>query len=358
MRRLTWGAAGALTLAKLGSHALAADAAGGRKLGVALVGLGSYATGQLGPALRQTKLCRLAGVVTGTPEKAARWAREFALPERSLYNYDTLPRIAENPDIDIIYIVTPPGLHAEHTIRAAQTGKHVICEKPMAISVAQCDAMIAACREAGVKFSIGYRLHFQPLHQEVKRLARDRDFGAFTRMEGGFGFHMMGHPWRLTQALGGGGPLMDVGIYVIQSACMAAGAAPIAVTAHEEPKQRPELFDEVEETIRFTLEFPDGARCEGRASYEEGYNRFRAEGDKGWVELEPAFSYRGLAGRTSRGPLPDAANFNQQAAQMDDFAACILENRATVVPGEMGRRDMQIITAIYESARTGRRVTL
>lgn len=347
--------AGASRLASAAAE-MAAPAAG-RKLGVALLGLGGYSGGQLAPALRQTRFCRLAGVVTGHPEKAERWARDYDLPQENLYSYETFDRIADNPAIDIVYVVTPPALHAQFAIAAARAGKHVICEKPMATSVADCDAIIAACRDAGVKLSIGYRLHFHPLHQEVKRLAREKDFGAFTRMDGGFGFRVGSKTWRLTKTLGGGGPLMDVGIYPIQSACMAAGAAPVAVTAHEEPKTRPELFDEVEETIRFTLEFPDGARAEGVASFNEGFNRFRAEAPDGWIELEPAFSYSGLAGRTSRGPLPGGP-FVQQAAQMDDFADCILRGRETIVPGEMGRRDIQITSAIYEAARTGRRMTI
>jgi glucose-fructose oxidoreductase len=364
LQQLSTGAAAIVGGVALGACAKAADAPasaalpGGRKLGVALVGLGSYATYQLAPALRETRNCRLAGVVSGSPEKAQRWARENNLPERSLYNYETMEHIAENPDIDIIYIVTPVGLHAEHVIRAAKTGKHVISEKPMAASVAECDAMIAACKAAGVKFSIGYRLHFQPMYRELMRLARAKDFGEFTQMNGEFGFFAPQKTWRQTKKLGGGGPLMDVGIYVIQAACMAAGdVPPIAVTAHELPKTRPKIFDEVEETILFTLEFPGGARCEGRSSYTESYNHFRAEAPKGWFEIEPAYSYNGLNARTSQGRLP-RQTANQQAAQMDDFADCIVSGRDTEVPGEMGRRDIMITSAIYEAARTGQRVAL
>ncbi len=357
LHELSVGAAALAAGMSLAPRARAAEGAGGgRKLGVALVGLGGYSTGQLGPALRETRHCRLAGVVTGERAKGVRWAREHGFPENSIYDYDTMTRIADNPAIDVIYIVTPPGLHAAHTIRAAKTGKHIICEKPMAVSVAECDAMIEACREAGVKLSIGYRLHYHPIHQEVKRLASGADFGPFNAINGAFGFRASRQTWRTTQKLGGGGPLMDVGIYVIQSACMAAGAAPVAVTARELPKTRPEFFDEVEETLEFDLEFPGGVHCEGRTSYNESYNRFRAESPEGWIEIEPAFSYGGLRARTSRGPLP-ASSVNQQAAQMDAFARVILDGGESIVPGEMGRRDMRIVTAIYESARNdGRRV--
>lgn len=345
---------GSAALLALGSPAAATETPA-RKLGVALVGLGNYSTGQLGPALRQTRHCRLAGVVTGSPAKGAQWARDYGFPEKSVYGYDTMARIADNPDIDIIYVVTPPGLHAGHSIAAAKTGKHVICEKPMANTVAECDAIIAACAAAKVRLSIGYRLHFDPYHEELRRLVRTGEFGPFLRMGGGFAFRMGRSQWRADKKLAGGGPLMDLGVYVIQESCMAAGAAPVAVTAQERPKQRPEFFRDVEEGIDWTMEFAHGARSECFSSYNDGRNDFRAEAAGGWFEVKPAYSYGGLAGATSRGPLRFDPPVNQQALQMDDFAQCILTGRATPVPGEMGRRDMCIVTAIYESAAAGGR---
>jgi glucose-fructose oxidoreductase len=329
----------------------------GRRLGVALLGLGRYSTNELGPALRQTKLCYLAGVVTGHPEKAEKWAATYDLNKKNIYNYENLEQIADNAEIDIIYVVTPPALHPEFVIRAAKAGKHVISEKPMAPSVADCDRMIAACKAAKVKFGIGYRLHYDPYHKEMMRLAREQDFGPFMKMRGDRGLILSERTWRIDKKLAGGGPLMDIGIYLIHGACMAAnGVAPISVTAHEEPKTKPELFNEVEETIRWTMDFPNGAKCGAVTSFNHRANQFRIEGKKGWVDFkERAFAYRGIVCETSRGSLNYPA-INQQAAQMDDFADCILTGRETPVPGELGRRDMQIITAIYEAARTGKRV--
>jgi glucose-fructose oxidoreductase len=333
---------------------------GTRPLGVALLGLGSYSTQELAPALLRTRLCRLAGVVTGSPDKAEKWARQYHLPKENLYNYDNLERIADNPDIDIVYVVTPPALHPEFAIRAAKAGKHVISEKPMACSVADCDAMIAACRDARVQLSIGYRLHFDPYHQELMRLARDPGLGPFTRMSGDFSFTMRGKQWRAEKRLAGGGPMMDVGIYVVHGACVAAGGAnPVAVLAHEEPKTRPEFFKDVEETMRWTMVFPGGATCSARSSYSHQNNRFRAEGPNGWIDFpESAFAYRGIRCATSRGPLRFEPPVNQQAAQMDDFADCIVSGRASPVPGELGRRDIRILAAIYEAAATGKRVVV
>ncbi len=346
-------ALGTAALVALGSQATAAEPSPARKLGVALVGLGGYSTGQLGPALRQTQHCRLAGVVTGSPEKGRQWARDYGFPEKNIHDYGTMARLADHPDIDIVYVVTPNGLHAQHAIAAARAGKHVICEKPMATSVADCDAILAACAAAKVRLSIGYRLHFDPYHEELRRLVRTREFGPFMKTSGGFAFRMGPSQWRATKNLAGGGPLMDLGIYVIQEACMAAGAAPIAVSAKERPKQRPDFFRDVEEGIEWTLEFPDGARGDGYTSYNDGRNDFRAEAAGGWFEVKPAFSYSGLAGATSRGALRVDPPVNQQARQMDDFAQCVLTGRPSAVPGEMGRRDMVIIEAIYASAAAG-----
>ena len=154
--------------------------------------------------------------------------------------------------------------------------------------------------------------------------------------------------------------MMDVGIYVIHAACMAAGSvAPIAVTAHEEAKTRPDFFREVEETMRWTMEFPGGAVCEATASYSQSANRFRAESASGnWVEFKNnAFMYRGVRAETNRGPLT-FPQVNQQAKQMDDFAQCVREGRESRVAGEMGLRDLKIIEAIYASAAAEGKRTL
>jgi glucose-fructose oxidoreductase len=344
------------------ARALAAELAeatkgGERKLGVALMGLGLYSRGQLGPGLRLTKTCRLAGVITGSREKGEAWSREYGFPEKNIWNYDRIHEIAGNPDIDIIYVVTPNGLHAEHTIRSAGAGKHVICEKPMANSVSDCDAMIAACAKANVMLSIGYRLAFDPHHIELDRAAREKDFGALTRLSGEDSWRFTTRAWRIEKALSGGGPLMDVGIYVIQAACRAAMAQPVAITARELPKTRPELFNEVEEAIEWTMEFPGGVACRGSSSYSRNNNFFLAEGDKGWIRIEPAFGYGGLEVTTSRGPL-SIPPVPQQSLQMDDFASCILTGRQTPVPGSMGRDHMAIIEAIYRSAADGGRRVL
>jgi glucose-fructose oxidoreductase len=341
-----------------------------RKLGIALCGLGNYSRGQLGPALKLTEHCRLASVITGDAAKGAQWAKDFGFSEKNVYSYDTMARIADNPEIDIVYVVTPNGIHARDVIAAAKAGKHVISEKPLANTVRECDAMLAACRAAKVKFSVGYRLHFDPYHREMMRMAKDPAVAPFMRMTGNRGFALKPGLWRSDKKLAGGGPMMDLGVYLIQAACMAYGgttlrggaldAAPIAVTAKERPKTKPEQFGEgVEETIDFALEFKNGAKAEFVTSYIGGKDTFRAESDKGFIDFkEKAFTYRGAIVETNKGPLSFGPYVNQQALQMDDFAKCVRDNLDTRVPGEMGRRDLVIIEAIYEAARTGKEIAV
>jgi predicted dehydrogenase len=330
-----------------------------QRLGIALVGLGNYSRGQLAPALQETEKCYLSGIVTGTPSKAEAWKAKYNLPEENIYNYESYDQIAENDAIDIIYVVLPNGMHAEYTIRAAQAGKHVICEKPMATSVDDCQRMIDACNENNVKLSIGYRLHFEPHHQRVMELGQEQVYGAVQSMEAAHSFRIGGDPdrWRLDQELSGGGPLMDVGIYCVQGAIYTLGEQPTSVSASFGEVTRPEYFDEVEQSISWQMEFPSGAVAKCRSSYNEGENLLYGEAENGWWRLQPAYSYGGIQGETGEGPM-GLPNVNQQARQMDAFAECIMQNEASRVPGEMGLRDVRILEAIYEAAESGNRVNL
>jgi glucose-fructose oxidoreductase len=332
-----------------------------RKLGIALVGLGNYAEDHLLPAIRRSAYWRLAGVVTGSRDKGERWARRYGFPARNVFGYDTMGQLAQARDIDVVYVVTPNGVHAENTIAAANAGKHVICEKPMAVSVAQCDSMIAACKRADVRLMIGYRLHYEPHTQELIRIARENVFGPFMKITGENGFEMGGTSadkgnWRVNKKLAGGGPLMDMGVYVIQAVCMAkVEAPPVAVTAKVGAVTRPELFSDVEQSIEWTMEYADGAQAKCLATYADTVSRFRAEAARGWAEIEfPAFFYDPPRLLTSQGRV-DRPDVNHQAAQLDAMAREILEKRPSLAPGEMGRRDVAIVEAIYAAAASGQR---
>jgi predicted dehydrogenase len=327
------------------------------KLGIALVGLGDYATGQLAPALQQTEHCWLAGIVTGTTSKAEAWKEKYTIPETNIYNYNNYDTIKDNPDIDIIYVALPNSMHAEYTIRAAKAGKHVICEKPMAITVEECDKMINACKQAGKMLSIGYRLHFDPYNLEMTRLGQQKVYGEIKKLTAAFSFVAEKGIWRLDKKVAGGGPLMDLGIYCLQAVCYTTGLEPVAVMAQSSPISDKEKFIDIEETLTWQMEMPNGLIAECRTSYSEDMDLLRVEAEKGWFQLSPAYSYSGLKGETSDGAM-EFPKLSQQAKQIDDFALAIKNNRPSPVPGEMGRRDMKIITAIYESMRTGKRVEI
>ena len=349
----------ALALPSLVSSAEKIKVFNGKKLNIALVGLGNYAT-ILAGGLLESQYCRLAGVVTGHPTKAEAWKKQYGIPDNSIYNYENFDSIASNTGIDLVYVVLPNSMHAEYTIRAAKAGKHVICEKPMATSVKDCEEMIRACKDANVQLAIGYRLHYEPYNLEIKRLGQEKVFGQVRLIESSLGYKT-GDPteWRLHKALSGGGPLMNVGIYCVQSARYCTGEEPVSVTAQFGPITDRELFKEVEASIFWQLEFPGGTIANSSSTYNCGVDRFFASADEGQFELSPGISYGPFRGKTSKGELhfPD---INQQAAQMDGIGKLILENKPLPnhITGEEGLRDMKIMEAIYQAARTGGKIAL
>ncbi|TAI48695.1 Gfo/Idh/MocA family protein [Flagellimonas allohymeniacidonis] len=350
---LAKGIGGAALVASTPIHCIVPGKSDKKKLGIALVGLGSYSTYQLAPALQDTQHCYLAGIVTGTSSKEKVWANRYGIPKENIYNYSNFDEIASNDTIDVVYVVLPNSMHAEFSIRAAQAGKHVICEKPMAINVAECDEIITACNRAGVKLGMGYRLHSEQYTQAIKEYVANKTFGAINYISADAAYRSMSNPgqWRLNKKLSGGGALMNMGVYAIQSVIYGTGENPISVSA-QEFSTRPEYFKETDETITAQFEFQSGAVGSIMTSHNVRANRLFASCQRGWFELDPASTYIPLAGRTSRGEL-NFTQESQQKLQMDDFAKHILLETPNLAPGEMGRRDMVIVEAIYESISKG-----
>jgi len=346
----------------------------GRKLNVGLCGLGNYAE-LLAEGLAVSQYCRLAGIVTGHPEKAQKWAKDYNIPQKNIYNYQNFDEIKTNKDIDLVYVVVPNGLHKEFVIRAAKAGKQVITEKPMATSVKDCEEMIKACKDAGVYLAVGYRLHYEPTHLEIKRLGQEKVFGRVRMIEAGLGYQTFNitneaedlknfnkndqGEWRLNKSLSGGGPLMDLGIYCIQSSRYVLGEEPISVTAQFGPVHNKTRFSEVEETITWQMDFPGGATSSCVTSYGFNIDRFYASADEGFFELSPGLSYGPFRGKTSKGEL-SFPTINQQAAHLDGIGHLILENKPLPghITGEEGLKDVRIIYAVYEAAITGKKVSL
>ncbi|MEG3167340.1 Gfo/Idh/MocA family oxidoreductase [Sphingomonas sp. LB3N6] len=353
--------AAALALSSAACGAARSD----RKLGYAIVGLGSYGLDVIIPQFANCTHSRLAAVVSGDPVKAKRVAAEHGLPASAVYSYANFDSIRNNPDVDIVYVCLPNALHAEYTIRAAKAGKHVMCEKPMAISVAECEAMIAACKTANRKLMIGYRCHFEAYNLEAMRLAHTGAAGKirYVRSEHGF---VQGDPskWRLKRALSGGGSLMDMGIYSLQAARYMTGEEPIAVTARESTDRRDPRFTEVEDMIDWTLEFPSGAIAGCQSMYSANQNHILLMGAAGRIELEPATRYDGNQmwvgkdGRERAVMPPPGPGKTQFAGQLDHLVDCVRTGREPIVSGEEGLRDMRIVEAIYRSAREGRTIRL
>ncbi|MBB6504437.1 glucose-fructose oxidoreductase [Sphingomonas endophytica] len=336
-----------------------------RKLGYAIVGLGGYGLGRIIPEFKNCAHSRLAAVVSGDPAKAKKVAAEYGLSDKAIYSYANFDSIRDNPDVDIVYVCLPNSMHAEYTIRAAKAGKHVMCEKPMAVSVAECEAMIAACKAANRKLMIGYRCHFEATNIAAMRLAKQPDTGKIRYVRSEHGFNA-GDPkaWRLKKALAGGGSLMDMGVYSLQAARYMTGEEPIAVTARESTDRTDPRFHEVEDMIEWTLEFPSGALAGCQSMYSANQNRILLMGSKGRVELEPATRYdgnrlwTGRDGREQEISPPPGPGKTQFAGQLDHLSQCVIDGREPIVSGEEGLRDLRIVEAIYRSAREGKTIRL
>lgn len=328
-----------------------------KKLGVALVGLGYYSTDLLAPALQLTQHCELRGIVTGSPKKIPQWQSRYGIPDKNVYNYGNMDQIANNDDIDVVYIVLPTGMHAEYAIKAAETGKHVWCEKPMARTVAECQSIIDACNKNSVKLSIGYRMQHEPNTRIIVSYASSKPYGDIKDLTARAGYYDgRNSHWKQKKSMGGGATY-DMGVYCINASRYSIGMEPTSVTAKASTK-RPEIYTEVDETMDFELTFPTGAIAKCRTSFGEGLNELHVNCQNGWYELKPFQAYGGIRGRTSDGLGLNARIPNQQAKQMDNDALAIINDTDVIVPGEEGLADIKVVEAIYNAANSGQSVTI
>jgi glucose-fructose oxidoreductase len=323
------------------------------KLGVALVGLGYYSRDLLAPALQLTQHCELKGIVTGSPEKIPVWQEKYGIADKNVYNYENMHEIADNEDIDIVYIVLPNALHMKYSVIAAEAGKHVWCEKPMALNVAECQAIIDSCNKNKVQLTIGYRMHHEPVTQKIISWNKSRPFGKPIELRAEAGFFNSGGDgthWKLFKELGGGA-MYDMGVYPLNAVRYATGLEPLSVCATIE-RSRPHLF-EADETTLFDLKFAGGIVASCKTSFSEGLNTLRVDCADGWYQLQPFQSYRGVRGITSDGRELSPFQGSQQAKQMDDDALAIRNNTDPLVPGEEGLLDIRVVEGIFKSAELG-----
>ena len=333
----------------------------GKKVGYAVVGLGQLAIYQILPAIAQCEKSKVVALVSGHPDKASKIALRYGVDPKNIYNYENYDSIKDNPEVDVIYIVLPNSMHAEYTIRGVQAGKHVLCEKPMATTPAECQAMIDAARKANRKLMVAYRCRYEPFNQEMIRLAREQELGPVRIIHADAGFNIVDPTqWRLRKSMSGGGSLMDIGIYSLQAARYLSGEEPIEVNAMSYSTPGDPRFKEVEETINFQLRFPGGVLANCTADYSSAYrSHFRVIATKGYFELDPAMSYTGLLMRVNRGnevEEPAIQPRDHFASEMEHMSQCVMEDKTPLTPGEEGLRDLKIMMAIYEAAATGKTV--
>jgi predicted dehydrogenase len=332
----------------------------GKKIGYCIIGLGRISMNEFMPGVKLTESCRITGIVSGHRDKALKVAQQYGVPESSIYSYENMDEIRNNRDIDAVYVALPNSMHAEYTVRSAKAGKHVLCEKPMAVDSQECERMIAACRTAGRKLLIAYRLQYEPNTLKAQKTIRDGKIGTVELIDASFGFSIAPGEWRLSKKLAGGGPLMDVGIYALQACRLMSGEEPTEVDARWSVIDRDGRFKEVEENIVWSMKFPSGLLTTCNTSY--GTNTagwFRVYGSKGTVQIEPAYSYDGLKLKINNNEetVPDS-NPHQFTREADHFAECIRDNKQPKSPGEEGLRDIRIMEAIYASCQRGEPVKL
>jgi predicted dehydrogenase len=338
-----------------------------KRIGYAIVGLGHLALGQVLPAFGACKKSKVVALVSGDKKKAGIVAKQYGVPEKNIYNYENFDSIKNNKEVDVVYIILPNSMHAEFTIRSAKAGKHVLCEKPMANSVTECEQMIKACEEANRKLMIAYRIQFEPNNTDIKKMVREEKYGKIKNIVSVNGQNA-GDPkqWRLNKKLAGGGSLPDVGIYCLNTIRFITGEEPVEVYAQINTDTTDPRFKEVEDTINFQLTFPSGLRAMCSSSYSQHQSRnYRVYAERAFFGMDPAFSYGGLQMYKSYAEkeleiyeTPKREATDQFAVQMDHMSDCIRTNKKPYTPGEEGLQDMKIIEAIYLSAQQNKPVQL
>jgi predicted dehydrogenase len=366
-------------ITKVGQGLLAANVAGpllrnaqaelvvpeppGKKLGWAVVGLGSLAINQILPAFAKCEKSKVTAFVSGHPDKAHKLALRYGVNPKNIYNYQNYDSIKDNPDVDVIYIVLPNGMHAEYTVRGLEAGKHVLSEKPMANNPAECQQMIDAARKANRKLMVAYRCRYEPYNREAIRIAQSGEMGPTQMILADAGFPI-GDPtqWRLNKKLAGGGSLMDIGIYALNASRYLTGEEPTEINAMIFSTPGDPRFKEVEEHVTFQLRFPSGILANCSSSY--GYfhqSHYRVMGTKARLEMDPATWYSGLRmwkehdNIIEQIDLPEVDHF---ASEMDHMSDCVMHDKQPLTPGEEGLRDLTIMQGIYEAARTGKTVKM
>jgi predicted dehydrogenase len=330
---------------------------GQRPIGWCVVGLGRISMDHFMPGVKMSKSGRIVALVSGHRDKAEKQAAMYGVSSNAIYKYENMDAIRDNQEIDAVYIALPNSMHAEYALRSLKAGKHVLCEKPMATSVADAKAMVEASKSANRKLMIAYRCQFDPLHKKAVEMIRSGQLGQIQAIESAFGFNIAAGEWRLDRKLAGGGPLMDVGIYCLNATRYLTGEEPREIKAYSSVLDHDGRFDTIEENVSWTMKFPSGIVAACNTTYGGNMNGyFRVHGSKGSIEMLPAFNYDGmhLTGQIGRDQNIDELSPDREpmefTRQVDHFAECIWYDRMPKTPGEEGVRDTDLISQIYQAA--------
>jgi predicted dehydrogenase len=331
-----------------------------KKIRYAVVGLGHIAQIAVLPAFAHARRNSvLTGLVSNDPAKLRQLSRRYRV--KSTYSYDQYDECLRSGNVDAVYIALPNNMHAEYSIRAANAGVHVLCEKPMAVTERECQSMIRAARKRKVKLMIAYRLHFEEANLKAIEIVKSGKLGEPRVFESLFGLQVKEGNIR-TQAELGGGTLYDLGVYCINAARHLFQSEPVEAFAYSAARND-RRFKEIDEMTSALLRFP-GERtasftssfgCADVASYE-------IIGTKGRLRVDPAYEYAMalkhyliIDGKTTSRTFPRRDQF---APQLLYFSDCILKNIKPEVSGEEGLADVRIIRSLYRAAKTGRPVKI
>ncbi|MDF7813661.1 Gfo/Idh/MocA family oxidoreductase [Hymenobacter sp. YC55] len=338
-----------------------------KRVGYALVGLGHLTLEEILPAFGECKKSKPVALVSGSPEKLKKVAQQYGIKPESCYGYENYDKLKDNPEVQVIYIVLPNSMHAEYTVRGAQAGKHILCEKPMASSSAECQLMIDACKKANKKLMVAYRIQYEPYNRLVRDMIRDNKFGKtkYIQTQNSQSSANPNH-WRHKKDLAGGGSLPDIGLYCLNTSRFLLGTEPTEVFAYSYSTPGNPLFKEVEEHMSWQMRFPDGIIVDSITHYNTHDSRYyRVNSERGWLHLDNAYAYTGQRLQTSHAEGPakmqnqiTIESKNQFATEMDHFSECVMNDKPPHTPGEEGLQDHRIMEAIYQSAREGKPVKL
>jgi predicted dehydrogenase len=332
----------------------------GKRVGYAVVGLGSISQVAVLPAFAHSKKAKLVAVVSGDKSKAGKLAKQFRAGHA--FSYGQLSECLSNPEVEAVYVATPPGEHEKYAVAAAKAGKHVLCEKPLAATVKQARNMVDACRRNKVQFMTAYRKYFEPSSVRLKEMISKGELGRIDVIHTLFAelrpFGDQSPAWLFSRKLCGGGPLTDLGVYCLNTCRWLVDEDPIAASGAVSWVRERRRYKEVEEGIAFRLGFRSGLVLQGTAAYSAAFSSFvHVHGEKGWAELAPAFAFeeeRRLSGKIAGKWFAKTFKpIDEFALELDYFSKCIREDRKPEPDGEQGLRDIIIIDAIYRAAKKG-----